>query len=194
MTASQARFPIVPSLFEFSRHGQSGAWLSELLPHTAAIVDELCFVVSMHTEAINHDPAITFFQTGAQLAGRPSMGAWLSYGLGSENRDLPAFVAMVSQGTGSAGQPLHDRLWGSGFLPSRYQGVKFLSTGDPVLYLSNPPGVDPDTRRRFLDDLGALNRLKEAEFGAQLLEHGSTECRLAGAYFAGNLDKTLALL
>ena len=119
----------------------------------------------MHTEAINHDPGITFFQTGAQLAGRPSMGAWLSYGLGSMNADLPTFVAMISKGSAQAGQPLYDRLWGSGFLPTHYQGVKFLSTGDPVLYLSNPPGVDQGTRRRYLDDLGALNRLKEAEYG-----------------------------
>tara|TARA_A100001037_G_scaffold36151_1_gene28023 strand:+ start:52 stop:1503 length:1452 start_codon:yes stop_codon:yes gene_type:complete len=165
MTAGQDSFPLVPSKFPFAQHGQSGAWVSELLPHTAQIADELCFVKSLHTEAINHDPGITFFQTGAQLAGRPSMGAWLSYGLGSMNADLPTFVAMVSKGSAQTGQPLYDRLWGSGFLPTRYQGVKFLSTGDPVLYLSNPPGVDQDTRRRFLDDLGALNGLKEEEFG-----------------------------
>jgi hypothetical protein len=143
MTSTQASFPIAASKFAFAQHGQSGAWLSELLPHTSRVADELCFVKSMHTEAINHDPAITFFQTGAQLAGRPSIGAWLSYGLGSENRDLPAFVAMISQGTGNPGdQPLYDRLWGSGFLPSKYQGVKFRSIGDPVLNLSNPPGLD----------------------------------------------------
>lgn len=165
MTAGQDSFPLVPSKFPFARHGQSGAWVSELLPHTAKIADELCFIKSLHTEAINHDPGITFFQTGAQLAGRPSMGAWLSYGLGSMNSDLPTFVAIVSKGSAQTGQPLYDRLWGSGFLPTRYQGVKFLSTGDPVLYLSNPPGVDQDTRRRFLDDLGALNGLKEEEFG-----------------------------
>ena len=165
MTAGQDSFPLVPSKFPFARHGQSGAWVSELLPHTAKIADELCFIKSLHTEAINHDPGITFFQTGAQLAGRPSMGAWLSYGLGSMNSDLPTFVAIVSKGSAQTGQPLYDRLWGSGFLPTRYQGVKFLSTGDPVLYLSNPPGVDQDTRRRFLDDLGALNELKEEEFG-----------------------------
>jgi hypothetical protein len=129
-------------------------------------VDELCFIKSMSTEAINHDPAITFFQTGAQLAGRPSIGAWLSYGLGSTNQDLPAFVVMVSQGSGNlADQPLYDRLWGSGFLPSKYQGVKFRSVGDPVLYLSNPPGLDSDTRRRMLDDLAKLNQLKHEEFG-----------------------------
>ena len=165
MTAGQESFPLVPSRFTFAQHGESRAWVSDLMPHTAKIVDELCFIRSMHTEAINHDPGITFFQTGAQLAGRPSMGAWLSYGLGTMNADLPTFVAMVSKGSAQTGQPLYDRLWGSGFLPTQYQGVKFLSTGDPVLYLSNPPGVDPDTRRRFLDDLGALNHLKEAEFG-----------------------------
>ncbi|MFP6571602.1 MAG: DUF1501 domain-containing protein [Vicinamibacterales bacterium] len=165
MTASQSSFPLVPSLFKFAQHGESRAWVSELMPHTAKIVDDLCFIKSMHTEAINHDPGITFFQTGAQLAGRPSIGAWLSYGLGTMNSDLPTFVAMVSKGSAQVGQPLYDRLWGSGFLPSRYQGVKFLSTGDPVLYLSNPPGVDEGTRRRFLDDLEKLNRQKEEEFG-----------------------------
>ena len=165
MTAGQERFPLVPSMFQFQQHGATGTWVSDLMPHTAKIVDELTFIKSMHTEAINHDPGITFFQTGAQLAGRPSMGAWLSYGLGSMNADLPTFVAMISKGSAQTGQPLYDRLWGSGFLPTRYQGVKFLSTGDPVLYLSNPPGVDQGTRRRYLDDLGALNRLKEAEYG-----------------------------
>ena len=166
MTAGQASFPVAPSLFRFARHGESGAWASDLMPHTAKVVDELCFIRSMHTEAINHDPAITFFQTGAQLAGHPSIGAWLSYGLGSGNRDLPMFVAMVSQGTGETDrQPLYDRLWGSGFLPTKYQGVKFRSVGDPVLYLSNPPGLSHTTRRRFLDDLAKLNRLKLRDFG-----------------------------
>jgi len=166
MTATQDSFPIAPSRFRFARHGQSGAWVSELLPHTARIADELCFIKSMHTEAINHDPAITFFQTGAQLAGRPSMGAWLDYGLGSENSDLPAFVVLVSQGTGNPNdQPLYDRLWGSGFLPSRFQGVKFRSAGDPVLYLSNPPGLSDETRRRVLDDLARLNQARLADVG-----------------------------
>jgi len=161
MTATQASFPVAPSRFRFAQHGQSGAWVSELLPHTARIADRLTFIKSIHTEAINHDPAITFFQTGAQLAGRPSIGAWLSYGLGSENRDLPAFVAMVSQGTGNPNdQPLYDRLWGSGFLPTKYQGIKFRSSGDPVLFLSNPAGVADGTRRRMLDDLARLNQLK----------------------------------
>ncbi|MBI4601580.1 MAG: DUF1501 domain-containing protein [Planctomycetes bacterium] len=166
MTSRQASFPIAPSLFRFARHGRCGAWVSELLPHTARIADELCFVKSVHTEAINHDPAITFLQTGAQLAGRPSIGAWLSYGLGSEGDDLPAFVVLVSQGSGNpADQPLYDRLWGSGFLPTRHQGVKFRSAGDPVLFLSDPPGIDRGTRRRILDDLSRLNRLKLEDAG-----------------------------
>lgn len=162
MTSSQSSFPIAPTMFDFQQHGSSGAWVSELMPHTAAIADDLCFVRSMYTEAINHDPAITFMQTGAQLAGRPSLGAWLSYGLGSECEDLPAFVAMIS-GTGD--QPLYDRLWGSGFLPTRYAGVKFRSQGDPVLYLSNPPGMSSALRRDFLDDLARMNELKLAETG-----------------------------
>jgi hypothetical protein len=166
MTATQTSFPVAPSLFKFAQHGNSGAWVSELLPRTAQVADQLCFIKSMHTEAINHDPAVTFFQTGAQLAGRPSIGAWLSYGLGSENKDLPAFVVMISQGSGNPNdQPLYDRLWGSGFLPTKYQGVKFRSIGDPVLYLSNPPGFTGDDRRRFIDDLSKLNRLELDEFG-----------------------------
>ncbi|MDR3633817.1 MAG: DUF1501 domain-containing protein [Isosphaeraceae bacterium] len=166
MTATQATFPVAPSRFRFAQHGSSGAWVSELMPHTARVADELCFIRSMHTEAINHDPAVTFFQTGAQLAGRPSIGAWLSYGLGTENDDLPAFVAMISQGSGNPNdQPLYDRLWGSGFLPTKYQGVKFRSLGDPVLYLSNPDGIDGSTRRRMLDDLARLNQLRLDEAG-----------------------------
>jgi hypothetical protein len=166
MTSRQASFPIAASKFAFAQHGKCGAWLSELVPHTANVADELCFVKSMHTEAINHDPAITFFQTGAQLAGRPSIGAWLSYGLGSESRDLPAFVVMISQGSGNpTDQPLYERLWGSGFLPSKYQGVKFRSIGDPVLNLSNPPGIDTGARRQMLDELGALNELKLKQLG-----------------------------
>ena len=162
MTATQAGFPIVPSVFKFDQHGESGAWISELMPHTAKLADELCFIKTMHTEAINHDPGMTFLQTGAQLAGRPSVGAWLSYGLGSMNSDLPTFVVMVSS---RGGNQVYDRLWGSGFLPSEYQGIKFLSTGDPVLYLSNPPGVDRSARRRFLDDLGELNQQDRETFG-----------------------------
>jgi hypothetical protein len=159
MTSGQKRFPVAPSIFRFQQHGQSGAWLSELLPHTAAIADQLCIVKTMVTEAINHDPAVTFFQTGSQIAGRPSIGAWASYGLGNENADLPAFVAMTSLGTGQKNdQPLYDRLWGSGFLPTTHQGVKFRSADDPVLYLNNPPGVAPQIRRSMLDDLAELNR------------------------------------
>jgi hypothetical protein len=166
MTATQASFPVAPSKFTFAQHGRCGAWVSELMPRTARVVDELCFIKSMYTEAINHDPAITFFQTGAQLAGRPSIGAWLSYGLGTTNRDLPAFVVMVSQGSGNpADQPLYDRLWGSGFLPTQYQGIKFRSVGDPVLFLSNPRGIGGSVRRRMLDDLARLNQLKLAEVG-----------------------------
>jgi hypothetical protein len=166
MTSRQDSFPVAPSKFKFAKHGRSGAWVSELLPHTATVVDDLCFVKSMHTEAINHDPAVTFFQTGAQLAGRPSIGAWLSYGLGSMNQDLPAFVVLISQGSGNPNdQPLYDRLWGSGFLPSKYQGVKFRSSGEPVLYLSNPDGLGDRTRRRILDDLAKLNQMKLEETG-----------------------------
>ena len=158
MTSGQTRFPLAPSMYNFKRHGESGLNLSELLPHTAKVADELCLIRSLHTEQINHDPAITYFQTGFQLAGRPSIGAWVSYGLGSENQDLPSFVVMVSRGSGRPScQPLYDRLWGSGPLPSRFQGVKFLSTGDPVLYLSNPEGISRDARRRQLDDIAALN-------------------------------------
>ncbi|MBM3774026.1 MAG: DUF1501 domain-containing protein, partial [Acidobacteria bacterium] len=166
MTATQSSFPVAAPIFKFAQHGQSGAWLSELLPHLARTVDKITFVKSMHTEAINHDPAVTFFQTGFQLAGRPSIGSWLAYGLGSANQDLPAFVVMISQGTGNPNdQPLYDRLWGSGFLPTRYQGVKFRSLGDPVLYLSNPAGLSDSGRRRFLDDLARLNEMKLADFG-----------------------------
>ncbi len=166
MTAAQTSFPVAPSQFSFAQHGNSGAWVSELMPHTAKIVDQLCFIKSMHTEAINHDPAVTFFQTGFQLAGRPSIGAWLAYGLGSENKDLPAFVVMVSSGSANPGdQPLYDRLWGSGFLPTRYQGVKFRGIGDPVLHLSNPQGFDDGARRRFVEDLGKLNQISLEEFG-----------------------------
>jgi hypothetical protein len=166
MTAYQPTWPTAPSIYRFAQRGRSGTWLSELLPHLGTVVDDLCFIKSMHTEQINHDPAITFSLTGFQLAGRPSMGSWIAYGLGSENKDLPAFVVMVSVGTGNTGdQPLYDRLWGSGFLPSHYQGVKFHNGPDPVLYLSNPPGLDGSSRRRFLDDLASLNRTNSEQFG-----------------------------
>lgn len=163
MTSGQKSLPVAPSLFKFAQYGKSGAWLSELLPHTAKIIDDICIVKSMQTEAINHDPAVTFFQTGSQLAGRPSMGAWVAYGLGSENQDLPAFVVLLSRG--GTDQPLYDRLWGSGFLPTRYQGVKLRGGKEPVLYLTNPAGCTPSTRRQMLDELGELNRLRHEETG-----------------------------
>src|SRR6266436_6771594 len=165
MSATQSTFPVVPSKFQFAQHGQSGAWVGELLPHTAKIVDQISIVKSMFTEAINHDPAVTLIQTGAQIAGRPSLGSWLAYGLGAETQDLPAFVVMISPGAGGSGQPLYDRLWGSGFLPTRYQGVKFRSVGDPVLYLSNPDGFSAQNRRDYLDALGKLNQMTFEESG-----------------------------
>ncbi len=159
MTSGQKNFPIAPSIFKFARHGKSGQWMSEVLPHLSKEADELCFIKSMHTEAINHDPAITFCQTGHQLAGRPSLGAWLSYGLGTENKDLPAYVVMTSWGTGRPNdQPLYDRLWGAGFLPTQHQGVKFRNSGDPVLYLSDPKGINRKMRRDMLDEIAQLNR------------------------------------
>ena len=159
MTSNQKSLPITSSLFRFGQHGEGGAWISELLPHTARVADELCIVRSMHTEAINHDPAVTYLQTGHQQPGRPSFGAWLSYGLGSENDDLPAFVVMVSRGSAARpADPLYARLWGAGFLPSNHQGVALASAGDPVLYLSNPPGLDATSRRDQLDVIAALNR------------------------------------
>ncbi len=158
MTSGQASFPLARSVFNFQQHGSAGTWISELFPHTAKMADELCVVRSMYTEAINHDPAITFFQTGSQLAGRPSMGAWVAYGLGTMNENLPSFLVMVSRGTGrAAGQPLYDRLWGSGPLPSQYQGVKLRAGAEPILYLSNPAGCPPELRRQMLDDLSVLN-------------------------------------
>ncbi|MDQ8192330.1 DUF1501 domain-containing protein [Roseibacillus persicicus] len=165
MTAGQKSFPLAASKYQFAKHGQAGTEISELLPHIAGISDDICVIRSMYTEAINHDPAITFFQTGSQIPGRPSIGSWMSYGLGSSNKDLPDFVAMVSRGTGRPNcQPLYDRLWGSGFLPTQHAGVKFMSTGDPVLYLSNPKGFPARSRRRMLDDLAELNEKKLSEF------------------------------
>jgi hypothetical protein len=163
MSAHQSSLPLAGSIFQFKQHGKSGAWMSELLPHTAKIADELCLVKSLHTEAINHDPAITFFQTGSQQAGRPSMGSWLSYGLGSENQDLPAFCVLISQA--SRGQPLYSRLWGNGFLPSLHQGVQFRSGKDPVLYLNNPAGISEESRRKMLDRLAELHHLQYQDLG-----------------------------
>lgn len=166
MTSGQKKFPTAPSLFKFNQNAKTGMWLSELLPHLNEISDEMCLINSMYTEAINHDPAITFFQTGSQLAGRPSMGSWLSYGLGSESNDLPAFIVLTSVGSGRQDdQPLYDRLWGSGFIPTEHQGVKFRSQGDPVLFLSNPHGIDGVTRRDMLDSVAQLNKHKLNQVG-----------------------------
>ena len=158
MTSGQARFPVAPSLFQYSRYenNQDGLWLSEVLPHTGSVAKEICMINSMHTEAINHEPAITFFQTGNQQPGRPSFGSWMSYGLGSANANLPTFVVMITQGLGNM-QALSARFWGSGFLPSEHQGCKLRSGGDPVLYLSDPKGVSREDRRRMLDLVGELN-------------------------------------
>ncbi len=165
MTANQASFPLQGSKYDFQQHGQSGSWVSEILPYTAKIVDDLCFIKSLHTEAINHDPAMTFFQTGSQQTGRPSMGSWLSYGLGSDNDNLPAFCVLLSKGTGrvAAAQPLAAKLWGTGFLPSLHQGVQFRSGKDPILYLSNPEGINSNDRRNLLDYLKELNNLYHDE-------------------------------
>ncbi len=158
MTSGQSSFPVAPSIFPFAQHGKSGMWFSDLIPGIASKADQWCMVRSMHTEAINHDPAITFFQTGSQLAGRPSIGSWASYGLGSENADLPAYLVLTSFGSGRPDdQPLYDRLWGAGFLPTEHQGVRFRNSGAPVLYLSDPPGIARQTRRATLDRIAALN-------------------------------------
>jgi hypothetical protein len=164
MTSGQASFPVTSSRFSFSQHGQSGAWVSELLPETAKIIDNLSIIPSMHTEAINHDPAVTLLQTGHQQPGRPSFGAWASYGLGTENSNLPAFVVLLSKGSAARpADPLYARLWGSGFLPSNHQGVAFRSGHDPVLYLSNSPGINEATRRDQLDVLATLNTQRAAK-------------------------------
>ena len=165
MSSAQASFPVAPSKFKFAQHGEGGTWMSEILPHMSSIADDMCVIRSMHTDAINHDPAITFQQTGSQIPGRPSIGSWVGYGLGSESENLPAFVAMSSRGSGKAGQPLYDRLWGSGFLPTRHQGVKFRNQGTPVLDITDPVGVSRDTRRIMLDSLSQLNELKHAATG-----------------------------
>ena len=172
MTAGQKSFPLVQSPFSFEQKGESGAWVSSLMPYTSQIVDELCFVKSMYTDAINHDPAITFLQSGSQQPGRPSMGSWLSWGLGSENSNLPAFVVLVTKD--KLGQPLYARLWGNGFLPSRHQGVQFRAGKDPVLYLSNPPGIGKEDRRRHMD---VLRQLQEMQF--ENLQDPEIEAKIA---------------
>lgn len=164
MTSGQASFPLAGTLFNFKQHGASGAWMSDLMPYTSKIVDDLCFIKSMYTEAINHDPAITFLQTGSQIPGRPSIGSWVSYGLGTDNKNLPEFVVLVTKGK-TGGQPLYSRLWGNGFLPSQHQGVQFRSGKDPVLYLTNPPGVDGINRRDQLDHLQRLEKLNHQDIG-----------------------------
>ena len=175
MTAYQRSLPLAGSQFDFARHGESDIWVSELLPHTARVVDDLCIIRSMHTEAINHDPAVTFFQTGVQRPGSPSIGSWLSYGLGSENENLPAFVVLLSRGR-EGDQPLYARLWGSGFLPSQHQGVQFRSGTEPVLYLNNADGLSKLSRRRMLDALRDLqlhqhDRVLDPEIEARIMQY-----------------------
>jgi hypothetical protein len=171
MTSGQESFPVVSPIFTFQQYGQSGTWLSELLPHHGKIVDDIAIIKTMNTDAINHDPAITFIQSGSQQPGRPSMGSWVSYGLGSENQNLPAFVVLLSQANAlNIDQPLFSRLWGSGFLPSRYQGVRFRSSGDPVLYLADAPGIDRTTRRNMLNVVEGLNRIRAKTFGDPEIE------------------------
>jgi hypothetical protein len=166
MTSGQGRFPIAPSKFTFAQHGECGMWVTELLPWTAKMVDEMCFIRSMHTEAINHEPAITYMQTGNQITGRPCLGSWLSYGLGSLNKDLPAFVVLVARPTNNEqNQAIGARLWGSGFLPGEHAGVSFRSAGDPILYINNPPGVSAEVRRKTLDGLQALNERTLRQIG-----------------------------
>jgi hypothetical protein len=164
MTSQQAKFPLAGSAFKFNQYGQARAWISELLPYTAAVADDLCFIKSMYTEAINHDPALTFFQTGAQVGNRPSMGAWMSYGLGTENKNLPAFCVLLSKGKGN-GQGVYSKLWSNGFLDSIHQGVQFSSGENPVLYLNNPEGINKSDRRLMLDKIAALNQQSYNEFG-----------------------------
>ncbi|MFN7821966.1 MAG: DUF1501 domain-containing protein [Bacteroidota bacterium] len=164
MTANQTSFPLVGSYYDFKQYGQSGAWVSELFPHIAQITDDICFVRSMHTEAINHDPALTFFQSGAQQGNRPSMGSWVSYGLGTENRNLPAFCVLLSRGKGN-GQGVYSKLWTNGFLDSVHQGVQFSSGENPILYLQDPAGLDRLSRRKMLDQIAALNEMELNRFG-----------------------------
>jgi hypothetical protein len=180
MTSGQNSFPCVNSLFKFSQQGKSGTWLSELLPHTAKIVDDISIIKTMNTDAINHDPAITFIQSGSQQPGRPSLGAWVSYGLGSENQDMPAFIVLLSQAQAlNTDQPLFSRLWGSGFLPSSHQGVRFRGGTDPVLYLKNPEGVSRTSRRQMLDALKQLNEMKYKDYGDPEIETRIKQYELA---------------
>ncbi|TWT52071.1 hypothetical protein KOR42_31680 [Thalassoglobus neptunius] len=177
MSGNQSSLPLVGSPFKFAQHGESGAWLSELFPHTARVADDLCFIKSMHTEAINHGPAVTHVQTGSQFPGRPSIGSWLSYGLGSENANLPAFVVTVTKN--KSGQPLVSRLWGSGFLPSRHQGVQFRAGDEPVLYINNPSGLSTQSKRNMLDSLRELHSMQLKESADPLLETRISQYELA---------------
>jgi hypothetical protein len=166
MTSGQARFPIAPSKYKFEQHGQSGMWVTELLPHTAKVVDDMCFIRSMHTEAINHEPAITYIQTGNQITGRPCLGSWASYGLGSLNQDLPTFVVLVANPTNTEQvQAISARLWSAGYLPGEHAGVSFRSVGDPILYINNPPGVPDAIRRKTLDGIRSLNEFTYRDLG-----------------------------
>ena len=177
MSAEQTVFPIAPSIMDFKQYGESRAWVSELMPYTAEIVDDLCFIKSMQTDAINHDPAITFLQTGNQLPGRPSIGAWLSYGLGSDNDNLPTFITLITKNMG--GQPLYSRLWGNGFLPTEHQGVQFRSGKDPVLYLSDPENYDGNDRRQMLNYLGKLNKVQYDAYGDPEINARMTQYEMA---------------
>ncbi len=180
MTSGQSNFPIAPSMFKFKQHGKSGLWLSDAWRELPKVADELCMIRTVNTEAINHDPAITFMQTGNQLPGRPSIGAWVSYGLGSPNRDLPAYVVLTSFGSGRPDdQPLYDRLWSAGFLPGKHQGVKFRNKGDAVLYLTDPPGVDRATRRSTLDRIASLNGLHHQKMGDPEIETRVSQYEMA---------------
>ena len=166
MTSGQARFPIAPSKYKFKQYGQSGMWVSELLPWMSKMADDMCFIRSMHTEAINHEPAITYMQTGNQITGRPCLGSWVSYGLGSSNQDLPTFVVLIAKPTNTEQvQAISARLWSSGYLPGDHAGVAFRSAGDPILYINNPPGVPPEVRRRTLDGLKSLNEMNYRTVG-----------------------------
>ncbi len=180
MTSGQKSLPVAPSIFDFKQYGKAGTWMSELIPHTAKVADDIAVVRSIHTDAINHDPAITFIHSGSQQPGRPSFGSWVSYGLGSENQNLPAFVVLLSlANTPGADQPLFSRLWGSGFLPSNYQGVRFRSGSDPVLYLRNPDGIDRDTRRAMLDGIEKLNRMRYEAYGDPEIETRISQFEMA---------------
>jgi hypothetical protein len=185
MSANQANLPIAPSLYKFDKYGESGTWVSELLPNTAKVVDELCIIKSLYTEQINHDPAITFFQTGNQLPGRPSIGSWISYGLGSDNQNLPSFIVLVSK-NGSRDQPLYSRLWGNGFLPSEYQGVQFRSGKDPVLFINDPEGYDGTNRREMLDYLTKLNSLQN-----EIWSDPEVDARIAQYEMAFNMQTSV---